>query len=62
MRNDILRYLRMIPSATTEMIADDLGLIPREVQAVLHQMDDDGEVILRNGWYRISEKARRLIS
>jgi len=59
MRDDILRYLRMIPSATTEMIADDLGLIPREVQTVLHQMDDDGDVILRGGWYRISEKARQ---
>jgi hypothetical protein len=58
MRNDILRYLRMIPSATTEMIADDLGLVAREVQRVLHHMDDENDVILRNGWYRISEKAR----
>jgi hypothetical protein len=49
----------MIPSATTEMIADDLGLVAREVQTVLHQMDDDGDVILRGGWYRISEAAKQ---
>jgi DNA-binding Lrp family transcriptional regulator len=34
-------------------------LLPREsVQDELHRMDDDGEVLMRAGWYRIAERAR----
>jgi len=58
MRDNILRLLRIIPGSTATMIAEDLGLECREVQEVLHQMDDDGDVILRSGWYRISEAAK----
>ena len=58
MRDDILRLLRIIPGATAAMIAEDLGLECREVQEALHRMDDDGDVILRSGWYRISEAAK----
>jgi hypothetical protein len=40
------------------MMAQELGLPHREVQEMLHQMDDDGDVILRSGWYRLSEAAK----
>lgn len=59
MRDTLLRYLRIISAADAEMIARDLGLSPREVQETLHQMDDDGDVILRSGWYRLSEVAKK---
>jgi len=58
MRDTLLGYLRIIPAANAEMMARDLGLSQREVQETLHQMDDDGEVIMRQGWYRISEAAK----
>lgn len=58
MRDTLKAYLRIIPSANAEMMAQELGLPHREVQEVLHQMDDDGEVILRSGWYRLSEAAK----
>jgi DNA-binding transcriptional regulator PaaX len=58
MRDTLLGYLRIIPSANAEMMARDLGFSQREVQKTLHQMDDDGDVILRHGWYRISEAAK----
>lgn len=56
MRDTLKAYLRIIPSANAEMMAQELP--HREVQEVLHQMDDDGEVILRSGWYRLSEAAK----
>jgi len=59
MRDTLLAYLRIIPAASAEMMANDLGLSPREVQDALHEMDDAGDVILRNGWYRISAAAKR---
>jgi len=39
-------------------MAQELGLPRREVQEILHQMDDDGDVIMRQGWYRLSEAAK----
>lgn len=56
MRDTLKAYLRIIPSASAEMMAQELGLPHREVQEMLHQMDDD--VILRSGWYRLSEAAK----
>ena len=58
MRDTLKAYLRIIPSASAEMMAQELGLPRREVQETLHQMDDDGEVIMRQGWYRSSEAAK----
>lgn len=58
MKDTLLSYLRMIPAASAEMMAQELGLPHREVQEMLHQMDDDGDVIMRSGWYRISEAAK----
>lgn len=63
-RRAILTYLRLVPAADAQMIADDLALMGNqtvtrdEVQTVLHGMDDDGDVLMRNGVYRISERAR----
>ena len=62
MRDTLLAYLRIIPAASAEMMAGDLGLSPREVQDALHQMDDAGDVILRNGWYRLSAAAKQRLS
>ena len=58
MRDTLKAYLRFNSSASAEMMAQELGLSPREVQETLHQMDDEGEVIMRQGWYRISEAAK----
>ena len=32
-----------------------------EVQAALHQMDDAGRVLMRNGWYQLSQAERAKI-
>lgn len=40
------------------MIAHELDAPQIEVQAALHEMDDAGDVILRNGWYRLGAAAR----
>jgi DNA-binding transcriptional regulator PaaX len=58
MRDTLKSYLRIIPCANAEMMAQELGLSQREVQQTLHQMDDNGEVIMRQGWYRLSEAAK----
>ena len=29
-----------------------------EVQAALHQLDDAGRVLMRNGWYQLSQAER----
>ena len=58
LRLTILSYLRIIPAANTDMIARELGLPNRAVQDTLHQMDDDGDVFLRCGWYRLSEASK----
>jgi len=54
-RRDITAYLTIVPSATSDMIAMETGLGLREVQTTLHAMDDDGDVLMRGGWYRLSE-------
>lgn len=58
MKDTLLSYLRIIPAASADMMAQELGLSHREVQETLIQMDDDGDVIMRGGWYRISEAAK----
>ena len=62
LRPTILSYLRIIPAANTDMIARELGLSHRDVQNTLHEMDDDGDVFLRCGWYRLSEAAKAMKS
>jgi len=38
------------------------GISERSIQETLHKLDDDGHVMMRLGWYRLSEaqKAGRL--
>ena len=63
-RRAILAYLRHVPAASAQMIAEDMAAMGSphadrdKVQAALHQMDDAGDVLMRNGIYRISERAR----
>jgi predicted transcriptional regulator len=58
MKNEILTYLRIVPAASAEMMAQELEQPQDQIQAALHNMDDDGDVILRQGWYRLSEAAK----
>jgi len=65
MRDQIIALLSIVPGGSAETIADDLsalGVAPvaqDNVQRTLHQMDDDGAVILRQGWYRLSEAEKK---
>jgi Mn-dependent DtxR family transcriptional regulator len=36
-------------------LSDILGVSERAAQEALHKLDDDGYVMMRNGWYRLSE-------
>ena len=60
----ILRLLAIIPGGTAEAIAEDLTSLSgalvtqRAVQAELHALDDAGRVLMRNGFYRLSEAER----
>ena len=51
---DILSYLRQAGGDAAD-IAQVLGASAREVQNILHTLDDSGHVIMRNGLYRLSE-------
>ena len=63
-RRAILTYLRHVPAADVHMILEDFTAMGSRhadratLQAALHQMDDAGDVLMRNGIYRISERAR----
>ena len=59
LRETLLAYFAIVPSACADMVASDLGLSQREVQEMLHKMDDDGDLLMKNGWYRISERAKK---
>lgn len=58
-RREILTYLTLAPTANADELAKCFGWSPKETQDLLIQMDDDGDVIMRNGIYKIS--ARSLI-
>jgi len=59
LRETLLAYFAIVPSACADMVASDLGLGQREVQDMLHKMDDDGDLLMRNSWYRLSERAKK---
>ena len=59
LRKTLLAYFAIVPSACADMVASDLGLSQREVQKMLHKMDDDGDLLMRNSWYRLSERAKK---
>ena len=50
LRSTLLAYFAIVPSACADMVASDLGIGQREVQDKLIQMDDDGELLMKNGW------------
>lgn len=58
MKEDILIYLFQNDGASAGTIAQETGHHPRQVQELLITMDDDGDVLMKNGIYRISEAAR----
>ena len=58
MKQDILIYLFQHESASAGTIAQEIGGHPREVQDLLIEMDDAGDVLMKNGIYRISAAAR----
>jgi Mn-dependent DtxR family transcriptional regulator len=59
LRETLLAYFAIVPSACANMVASDLGLNQREVQDMLHKLDDDGFLLMRNSWYRLSERAKK---
>lgn len=59
LRETLLAYFAIVPSACADMVASDLGLSQREVQDMLHKLDDEGDLLMKNGWYRLSEKAKK---
>ena len=59
MRKMILQYMIFVPGGDAASIAEDLELDARSVQDMLHSMDDDGDLIMSGGWYRLSEASRK---
>lgn len=59
LRSTLLAYFKIIPSASAEEVAHDLGLGQREVQEELIAMDEADLLRMRNGWYSIMERARK---
>lgn len=58
MKEDILIYLFKVQAASAGEIAQVTGYSPRAVQDMLIKMDDDGDVLMKNGFYRLSEVAK----
>jgi len=59
LRETLLAYFAIVPSACADMAASDLGINQRQVQDMLHTLDDDGSLLMKNGWYRLSERAKK---
>lgn len=65
LHDNIQAYLRIAPGGTAQSIATDLWLCgnraatTRAVQAALHILVDAEAVTDCNGWYRLSEAAKR---
>jgi|DEB0MinimDraft_6_1074348.scaffolds.fasta_scaffold36117_4 hypothetical protein len=58
MRQSIKDLLRDGRAWSVDEISSRLLLPLDRVQAELHRMDDDGDVLMHAGWYRIAERAR----
>lgn len=65
MRDQIIALLSLVPGGSAETIADDLSALGGApvaqdiVQRTLHQLDDDGNVLMKGGWYRLSQAAKK---
>ena len=61
----ILEYLHRLDARVpgivvqAHVIAQHLGADHRRVCTALIELQDSEDVLLRNGWYRLSERARR---
>ena len=61
----ILEYLHRLDARVpgivvqSHVIAQHLGADQRRVCEALIELQDSEDVLLRNGWYRLSERARR---
>lgn len=58
MKQDILIYLFSVDAASAGEVSQVTGHHPRKVQDLLIEMGDDGEVLMKNGMYRLSEVSR----
>jgi hypothetical protein len=59
LRETLLAYFAIVPSACADMVASDLGLSQRLVQQELILMDDEGFLLMKGGWYRLSERTKK---
>lgn len=59
LKQNIMRVLRSANALTAGEIAMDITAHRDVVQAALHELDDSGHVLMRHGFYRVSEFARR---
>jgi predicted transcriptional regulator len=55
LERDILISLGIVGITDIDDLSDILGVSERATQEALHKLDDDGYVMMRNGWYRLSE-------
>jgi len=62
LEREILTYLNIVGGTDAADLAEVLGISERSIQEALHKLDDEGHVMMRLGWYRLSEaqKAGRL--
>lgn len=52
---DILTCIEMVGATDADDLSNILGESPRAVQDALIRLDDAGHLLMRNGWYRLSE-------
>jgi predicted transcriptional regulator len=55
LERDILTCLGIVGATDADDLSNILGESPRAVQDALIKLDDAGHVLMRNGWYRLSE-------
>jgi predicted transcriptional regulator len=52
---DILTCIEIVGATDADDLSNILGESPRAVQDALIKLDDSGHLLMRNGWYRVSE-------
>jgi predicted transcriptional regulator len=55
LERDILTCIGIVGTTDANDLSNILGEGPRAVQDALIKLDDSGHVLMRNGWYRLSE-------
>jgi hypothetical protein len=61
-RSRIATLMQVSSAITVDEISEITGISTLEAQEILITMDDDGDVLMRNGFYRASEllKTKRI--